>query len=62
MFTVVDLGYFEIRSGSNWICWGKLGAIEFSEFGGLWGWDVRSHLGCSEGRSTFSPSTLIRSS
>ena len=21
MFTVVDLGYFEIRSGSNWICW-----------------------------------------
>ncbi|WP_172188886.1 hypothetical protein [Microcoleus asticus] len=28
MFTVVDLGYFERRSGSNWIAIGLLGAIE----------------------------------
>ncbi|MGB3266039.1 MAG: hypothetical protein WBA89_19010 [Microcoleus sp.] len=31
MFTLIDIGYFAIRSGSNWICWGKLRAIELMQ-------------------------------
>ena len=51
MFTVVDIGYFERRSGSNWIVLSLLGAIELSDFccqgfvGGLRGLDVRFTIG-----------------
>ncbi|WP_293142669.1 MULTISPECIES: hypothetical protein [unclassified Microcoleus] len=58
MFTVVDLGHFEIRSGSNWI-----GRLSWGRFLRLWravgmGCAIpyviallARTLGCSEGRS-----------
>ncbi|MCY7385497.1 MAG: hypothetical protein LH628_23615 [Microcoleus sp. CAN_BIN18] len=53
MFTVVDIGYFDRQSGSNWICWVcwrrcklVIFAVKGLDVGGLWGWDVLSRSLC----------------